>query len=455
MKGILYPEVLGAMKNKILAALIIFIVLSIYPVWRYFNHANIFANAVFNHASGLGQWTHGSVNTSFDGKITIRNISFTPKNYSQGYSIDSLSMSLEPMFLLKTSSNHLEYMLPESMSLSINGVLMNSKSNDINTYLKNDSMWMLLAGYAGSFGCSRESYTSFDDKTWGKILSDDQMYNADLYYSRQQNGTIDVDLILDAENLFSSTWSSNLKSSYNDKQIIANELIVDKLYYNFLDNGYNQTRNDACKENYNSSFATYRLSSAEHVQKYLRTYFSKELPEVLINWYQRMLAPEVEYNAIITLNERKFLSDVFRTEQRVLFESSLIEVATSQNKYLPVNLENIDFTNIDSELLKKENLKREQDAQKAAIEKQHQQINKLKPTIFKTGKSKTSKNIAISNLKSALNKKLRIKTKRGRPITGILRAADSNEILIESRYKTGTAKLTISISRIASAEIVR
>ncbi|MCF6317835.1 MAG: hypothetical protein L3J83_00925 [Proteobacteria bacterium] len=443
------------MKNKIIGLLIVLIVLSIYPTWRYFSNANILASAIFEHASGLGKWSHGSVNTNLDGKITIRNISFSPKNHTQGFEIESISMSVEPMFLLKTSAQKLEYLLPEAMSISINGAVLNSKSGDINALLRNDSMWMLLAGYAGSFGCARESYTSFDKDTWNDILSNDQIYNVDLFYSRQQNGSIDVDLVLDAENLFSSTWSSNLKSSYNDKKITASELIVDKLFYNYLDNGFNQARNDACKENYNASFSTYRLSSAEHVQKYLRTYFSKELPEVLINWYQRMLVPDVEYNAIITLDERKFLSEVFRTEQRILFENSLVEIATTEDEYLPIVLEDIDYTNIDPELLRKENIKREQDAKKAEAEKVIQKTNKRKPKIFKTGRAKTTKIIAVSQLSTVINKKIRIKTKKGRPITGYLRSVDSGKISIESRYKTGTAKLNILIKKIATAEVVR
>lgn len=444
------------MKNKIIGVLIVLIVLSIYPTWRYFNNANVLANAIFEHASGLGKWTYGSVNTSLEGKITIRNITFTPENYIQGYEIENINMSVDPMFLLKTSTEKLEYLLPESMSISVNGAIMNSKSDDINTALRNDSMWMLIAGYAGSFGCTRESYTSFDESTWKNIFKKDQVYNVDLFYSRQQNGSIDVDLILDAENLFSSTWSSNLKSSYNDKQIIASELIVDKLFYNYLDNGFNQARNDSCKQNYNSSFSAYRLSSADHVQKYLRTYLSKELPEVLINWYQRMLAPEVEYNAIFTLNERKYITEVYRIEQRTLIENSLVELATSQDEYLPVTLKNIDFTNVDPELLRKENLKRELNAKKIKTNKVKQSTNKYKkPTVFKTGRAKITKKIAVSNLNTVLNKKIRIKTKKGRPITGYLRSVNSENISIESKYKTGTAKLTILISKIATVELLR
>lgn len=443
------------MKNKILVLLMTLIVLSIYPAWRYFENASIFANAMFDHASGLGKWSHGTSSTKFDGEITIRNVSFKPNNYIQSFEIESIKFSVEPMFLLKTSSNKLRYMLPESLSVSINGASMSANATDINSALRNDSLWMLMAGYGGSFGCQRESYSSFDETTWTSILANDQIFNVDLFYSRQFNGTLDIDLILDAENLFSSTWSSNLKSSYNDKQIVVDELIIDKLYYNFLDNGFNLIRNNACKENYNSSFATYRLSSAEHVQKYFRTYFSKELPEVLINWYQRMLSPDVEYNAIITLDERKYLSDIYRIDQRDLFENSLVEVATTPNEYLPVILQAIDFTNLDPELLKKENLKREQNEKNTSLDKLKQEIDKQKPKIFTTERAGKKRIVALSRINSAINKKIRIKTARGRPITGILRTVNSETLLIESQYKTGKAKLAISLNNIVSVEIVR
>jgi|GEM_PF-1063134 len=442
------------MKNKILAAILILIVLSIYPVWRYFNNAKVFASALMDHASGVGKWTQGSISTGFDGKITIRNLTFIPNNYSQSFQIESLYIRTDPEFIFTTSASKLEYMLPETLSLSVNGIVFNQTNHDFSEALKNESMWILMAGFAGSFGCERESYTSFDDETWKSILDSEQVYNADLYYSRQENGTIDTDLILDAENLFSTTWSSNLKSSYHDKQIVVNELIVDKLFYNFLDNGFNQKRNDACKENYNSAFATYRLSSAEHVQKYLRTYFSKELPEKLINWYQRMLNPNVEYNAIITLDERMLLSDVYQIDQKTLYEKAQVEVATSQDEYLPVVLKEIDFTNKDPEFVQKENEVREKKEKEAEIEKQKNQANKDKPTVFTTGNN-NSKQIPINRLSTVINKKIRIKTKKGRPVTGYLMAVDAEYASIESLYKTGMAKLTIPIGQIATVEVVR
>jgi hypothetical protein len=442
------------MKNKILLTILILGLLSIYPIWRYYNHAKIFAESLVNHAAGLGKWTQSSIHSDFDGTIIIRNLNFTPKGFTQSFSIDSLKISTSPRFIFTTSALDLNNALPESLSISINTATLNSRSSDFSNAMKKSSYWMLMAGYAGSFGCQKELYTSFDDNTWDNIFSNDQLYNVDLFYSRQANGSLDVDLILDAENLFSTTWSSNLKSSYNDKQIVFDELIVDKLFYNYLDNGFNKKRNNACKENYNSSYAAYRISSAEHVQKYMRSYFTKELPTSLINLYQRMLEPDVEYNAMFTLTDRQYLSNLYSTEQRKFYENAVVEIATRGNNYLPVELTEIDFTVIDSELLKRENFKREKIVAQEALKNKKLKIDKTKPRIHTIG-GKISKKIAVKNIQNAINKKVRVKTIMGRPIIGRIRSVDGNMATIETRYKSGDAQLSIELSKISSIELLR
>ena len=441
------------MKNKFLGILLILGLLSIYPMWRYYNNAKVFADAIMSHVSGLGEWSNGYVNSSIDGKITINNLTFKPFNYSQSFDIESVTITTSPMFLLKTNAVALQYMLPEVLSISVNSASLTHRSEDIYESLGENSMWMMQVGYAGSFGCTRESYTSFDESTWVDILDQDQIYNLDLYYSRQLNGSMDIDLILDAEGLFSSIWSSNLISSYNDDQIIIDELLVKKMYYSYLDYGFNLQRNNACMKNYKSSFAAYRLSSAEHLQKYLRNYYTKELPSVLLNSYQRMLAPDVEYNAIITLNENKYLTDVFGIDQRELYENSLVEVATANNNYIPITLKEIDFTNIDSELLKKENLARKHREELAQQEKLRKSREKKQAKIFRTGGS-GSRNVAINRLSSIVGRKVRVKTIMGRPIVGLLKSVENKLIIVETIYKTGRAKLSIDIKEVASVELI-
>lgn len=442
------------MKNKIIGLIIILALLSIYPIWRYTNNAKIFAQSVLGHASKLGEWTNGSISSNFDGKITVRNLTFKPNGFSQGFGIESVSISTDPMFLLKSSSSDLGFMLPESLSLSINGAILNSKSNDIIDSLQKNSLWMMMAGYAGSFGCNRETYKSFDDAAWQDLFSKETLFNIDLFYSRQANGSLDADLILDAENLFSTTWSSNLKSSYIDNQILIDELLVDKLYYSYLDNGFNLIRNNTCAKNYQSSFAAYRLSSSEHLQKFLRTHYAKELPQNLLSWYQRSLAPDAEYNATITLDNRKFIGDVYSSIQSNIYENATIEIANTGADYLPVKLKEIDFTNIDTELLKRENLKKIEQDKQAELERVRLKNAKNQPAIYRTGVNKTRK-ISLNNLSSAVNSKVRLKTMQGRPIIGYLLNINNGFAEIETTYKTGKSTLTIPINRISSVELVK
>ncbi|HHL31697.1 MAG TPA: hypothetical protein ENJ41_03865 [Oceanospirillales bacterium] len=443
------------MKNKFIGLILVVGLLLVYPTWRYFSNANIFAKALINHASALGEWSYRSINSSFDGKLTISGLTFTPNNYKQHFEIESVTISTSPMFLLKSNASKLGFLLPESLVISVNTAVLSKNSSSIQDALREDSMWMLMAGFAGSFGCNRDSYLSFDKNTWKDILSEDQVFNLDLYYAREENGSMDVDLTLDAENLFSSTWSSNLRSSYNDDQVIFDELIIDKLYYSYLDNGFNLQRNNACMKNYKSSFAAYRLSSAEHVQKYLRSHFAKEMPSVLISWYQRMLAPEIEFNAIITLDERRYLSDIYKIDQKELYENSMVEVATSANDYLPITLKEIDFTQVDSEQLQKENQERKKREEQARLEKLKLKKERRKPKIFTTRGNRKVRKVALNKLSTVINRKIRVKTLRGRPITGYLRGVKDGLISIETIFKTGRAEISIEIERIASVELMK
>lgn len=444
------------MKNKLITLLIILAVLAVYPVWRYTSNAKIFTNAILSHVSNMGEWEYSSTHSGFDGKITIRNLIFTPNGYTQGFNIGSAIISTNPMFILKTSAYKLEYMLPETLSISLNTATLDSKGYDMETMFKERSLWMLIAGYAGSFGCSRDSYTSFDDASWKDIFYREQIYNVDLYYSRQENGTLDVDLLLDAENQFTSTWSSNLKTSYVDKQIVVDELIVDKLFYSYLDNGFNSTRNDACKKNHKSSLAAYRLSSSENVQKYFRSNYAKELSQVLISLYQRLLVPDIEYNTIITLDERKYLTDIYSIGQKELLVNSMVEISTTQNEYLPVTLTEIDYKGIDMDVIKKENLAREINNAKKREEALKPKTAKdyLKPKIFTTGK-KNTRILSVTKIRTVINRRVRLKTTRGRPITGYLRSVDGDIVTIETKYKTGIAVLSVELSKISSVELMK
>ncbi len=442
------------MKNKLIGFLIFLVVVLSYPTWRYFHNATVFAKAIINHASRIGEWQHGSISTSLGGSITIRNVKFTPKNYNQSYDIGSIKIDAKPLFLFKNSAMKLKTLLPEFISVSVNGASLDSHASDIYDALQEKSLWMYLAGYAGSFGCQKSSYTIFPEEAWKKLIGVDQTFNLDLFYSRQSNGSVDVDLILTADELFSSTWSSNLKAAYFENQLILEDLVVDKLFYNYLDNGFNLKRNNICAQNYGGSYAKYRLSSAEHLQQYLRTYYSKQLPEDLTQRYQRMLAPDIELNAIITLDERKYVSDFMQQDQIELYETSQLEISTSNSDYFTANLIAIDYTKINTERLKSEILERAKIEKQRKTKEQKTTKNYLNAVVFKTGKSK-SRAISIQKLSSFLNKKLRIKTKRGRPIVGYVRKVDEKSITVESLFKNGNATMILNKKQIASVELMQ
>ncbi len=441
------------MKNKFVGFILTLVVVLSYPTWRYFYNANVFAKAMINHASRLGEWQYGSISTSLGGLITIRNLKFTPENYKQSYNISSITIETTPLFLFKNSANKLKTLLPEFISISVNGAYLNNHASDVYDSLQERSLWMYLAGYAGSFGCKKDSYTVFPKDSWEKLIDKNQTFNLDLYYSRQSNGSVDVDLVVTADELFSSTWSSNLKVAYFENQLILEDLVIDKLFYNYLDNGFNLKRNNICAQNYGGSFAKYRLSSAEHLQQYLRTYYSKQLPDDLSQRYQRMLAPDIEFNAIITLDERKYVSDFVKQEQIELYEKSQLEISTANSDYFMAKLVDIDYTRIDTERLKNEILEREKIARQRKLKEEKTTKNYLKAVVFKTGKSK-SRVISMQKLPSVLNKKLRIKTKRGRPIIGYLRKIDAKSLTIESLYKNGNAKMRLNKKQIASVELM-
>jgi hypothetical protein len=224
------------MKNKIIIVLIVLLLLSIYPAWRYTSNAKVLVSSLLEKTAPLGEWSYGSISSNFSGEITVSNLFFNPSSYDQGFEIGSMKITTDPQFILKHNKIELGYLLPDTISLALNEINFNSKSDDLFTYFKEKNYWMPIAGFAGSFGCDKTTFDKFKQKDVDQIILPNQMFNLDMYYSRLPNGTIDFDLIIDAEEMFSTTWSSNLESSYQDERIIPEELLVTELFYSYLDN---------------------------------------------------------------------------------------------------------------------------------------------------------------------------------------------------------------------------
>ena len=314
------------------------------------------------------------------------------------------------------------------------------------TSFKEKSLWMPIAGFAGSFGCNKNSFVNFDKRDIDQLINSNQVFNLDLYYSRLANGTIDFDLIIDAEEMFSTTWSSNLESSYQDDRITPEELLVKELFYSFLDNGFNSKRNQICSQNYNSSFAAFRLNSAKQLQQYLRVNYTKELPKILTTWYQRTLNPDAEYNAVIKFPERKYLSTIFMIDQTQFFTNTDVKVSLTETEYEAVVLKPIDFTNIDQEQLMKEHMKKQEEIRKKELAIQKEIEAKSKPSIVKIGHKK-GEYVSVSNLNTIIGRKIRLKTQVGRPIKGVLVAVHQDLIILNTAFRSGSAELSLPIKK--------
>lgn len=441
------------MKKIILIIVAVLILLSIYPIWRYYSNAKTLANTVMTYSSGLGSWSNSGISAGMDGKITVRRPVFTPSGYAQSFEAEEMVIKADAMFILKSSKSELKDYLPDTMTISVNSIVLDSKSDDIYGTLKNNSLWKLQAGYAGSFGCTRELYTEFDDLTWSKIIPESQSYNIDLFYSRQANGSIDADLTLDVEGKFTSTWSANLKPSFNDRKIVVNDLLIDKIFYYYLDYGFNEIRNSACAANNKDSFAAYRISSVEQIQKYLRTNYIKEMPKDLLTLYQKLLAPDAEYNIIFKFPEKEYIGAIYSMPQVDFYTKTEIEISTDNNKYKQIELTDIDYTKVDSEQLLKEHEIRERKKKEEEQARIEAEKNKNKPVVYTIGGNKAT-NIPLNKISSVIGKRVRIKTLRGRPVTGYLLSVDNNLVELDSIFRTGRAKITLPLDKVSSVELV-
>lgn len=443
------------MKNKLIIVLAVFVILAAYPIYRYKTNAKVVANTLLSHSNALGKWSYGSIASDFSGNLTVRNLSFTPKGYEGGFDIDSLKIKTDRGFIFKHNSQELEYILPEKATLAFNAIALNSKSSDLYEQLKNNGLWYALIGYAGSFGCQRESMETFKNSDISNFFTAEQIFNLDIYYSRLPDSSLDVDVIIDAEELFSTSWSSNIESSYVDDRIMPEELLVKTLYYTYLDNGMNSKRNKVCADNYKGSVAAYRLSAAEHLQRFFRVNYAKELSPELINWYQKSLMPDAEYNAIVEFPDRRYITELFALPQKLFFTNVDAQVSLDAVDYQKVTLQEVDFTKIDQEELMNEHIKKQEELKRGERERKRQEEQKRNPKVYKIGHSK-QRMIGVSSLGSYVGKQLRLKMISGRPIIGELISInrETGMVVFKTSYKSGSAQLNLPLKKIISAELM-
>ena len=100
-----------------------------------------------------------------------------------------------------------------------------------------------------------------------------------------------------------------------------------------------------------------------------------------------------------------------------------------------------------------ENIKKQEKADLEAQILKDKNAEQQKTTVITTG-ARTNKRVQLRNLNSVINKRVRIKTIRGRPIKGILRDSQNGMVTLDSHFRCGTSTISISIDMISSVELL-
>ncbi len=404
------------------------------------------------HLSHLGEWSQGEVSTSLNGEVTMRKVTFRPTGYRQSFNIDSIQVHTDMKKLLFSGTQHLISHMPNHMTLYINNARVGGGGNDLQQAINKANYWPMAANYLGAFGCGEGNGPNFSDQQWQAIFPTAPSFNIEINYSLVDDYHIDFNFNVDSPDSWYIAWSGTLTRPSDIERITFNDTIIDTLYYYQIDQGFNQKRNNMCAKANKDSFAAYRLKSAEEIQKYLRVYAGKEMPDFLSNQYQRALSENIELNAIFDLVEPKYIFELADMSQTDYYSQVNIEAALGENEYQKIELAEIDFLELDMDTLRAEMEAKQKEA--ARLEAEANKPKELLKTITRSiGKS--ANETTISDWTQAVGQNIKVRTKRGRPIFGRLLDINDKQLTISSRYMRGDATITVSRKDVVSMSVSR
>ncbi len=436
--------------NKIIALIVIALLVGL-PFWRIQDNSKYYVEGLMGHLGALGTWKHSQMETTLDGQIRLSRLTFIPAGKRQGYQIDSMLIQADVWDLLLKNSRDLVALAPESLGVNLNGVRFNSNGNDLMSEVYAADFWPLAAGHLGHFACGEETNGAFSTDQWQSMYPNGLSHDLEITYQLTDALNIDFSINIQTEDAWYITWSGSLARASDVPRITFNDTIVDTLYYYQADQGFNAKRNEMCAKKHRNSFAAFRLDSANQLQQLLRALVAKDMPEKLSNMYQRSLAADTELNAILKLDEPKYMFELASMSQNEILENSGLEVALGENEYSVVELKAIDHLDLNMELLRSQ---MEAQEQKAAAEAEKNKPKELIQVVtHKIGTVKKANN--LSNWADAIGKNVRIKTKRGRPIFGKLLSMDANQLTVSTRYMSGNATLTVLRKEVMSVGLSR
>lgn len=431
------------MKNKNILIVVILIVLLALPWWRINHNSQFFVEGVFSQLSHLGDWDYQNYSVSISGDIAIEKVQFKPLGYRQVVNIESITLTTDVRDLLFTKATDLLFKLPPQLAVNFNHVQVADRTGDLQKKINAANYYPMVVGYLGAFGCGDNPGPSYSEQQWQKISPQPPVFDVKLTYALVDDFTLDFNVNINNIENWYVAWSGSLTRSNNEDHLTFHDAILDTLYYYYADQGFNKKRNDLCGTQKQSSFAGYRLNSAEALQQNLRVYAGGEMSQKLSNLYQRSLQSDVEYNAIFKLNEAKYIFEFAAWSQSQLLANSQIEAALGEQEYQAIQLSKIDYLNLDIDTLRSNMEQRQQlqEDQQAADNEPKKVVRQVKTHIGGQQRNET----IISDWSTAVGQDVKIKTKRGRPIFGVLMAVNDQMVTVTTRFKSGDA--TISIQR--------
>jgi hypothetical protein len=435
--------------------IIIFIVVALValPWWRINHNSEFFVEGVMSHLSHLGDWSYQDHSVSISGDIAIKGVQFKPRGYQDVIQVESITVTTDARDLLFTKSTDLLVKLPPELTVNFNHIQVASSSSHLLNEILDNNYYPMVVGYLGAYGCGEKPGPSFSAEQWQAMNSLRPVFDIKFTYALVDDYSIDFNININSPGNWYTTWSGGLTRPIDDERLAFHDTIVDTLYYYYADQGFNKKRNQLCGQDQQSTFAAYRLNSSDALQQALRIYAGGEMSPKLANQYQRSLQADVEYNAIFELKEPKYIFEFADWSQSELFSNSNIEAAMGEQEYQDVKLSKIDHLDLDIETLRRDMEQRE-----AVLKQREEKANKPKELIrrIKThvgGQQK--REYTLQNWSDAIGQSVKVKTKRGRPIFGVLKAISADQVTVSTRFKSGDATFNISRKDVLSISIAR
>jgi hypothetical protein len=443
------------LKNILIVILTVAAVIFGLSLWQTDKRAKILVDNLAESAAAAGKWSWSGISNKTDGTVVIRNVRFEPSGFRQGVDIDEIILTLDPLFLLKAKEYELRNYLPNHLNIELNGVrLRQNGPQDFQQALLDRSYWPAVVGYMGAPGCGENGPLAFSMDQWQAMLGGEPVdYHLNFYYQHLGNGEIDFQADTEAQNLWLSSWSGQMKSAVGGDEFAFEDLLLKDLFYYHQDNGFNERRNQVCADRYQGSFAAYRKNSAQTVQNLVRAIAGKELPDKLLNWYQRSLLPEAQFFAEFHLPRTVYLDEIFSMPQKDFLAAGEVLVGLGESEPEAVTLRPISYEKVDSDTFVKayrEEIRKQQAQDKAA--EQPAKKKKQAPAKRVIG-GKTVRYRTVDDIQQAIGKKARIRTKKGRVIHGVVRQVSDSTVVVQVHYLSGSAEFNLPRKEIESVEL--